>query len=442
MTRSSERPRTPETATAATLRRTTWAAGVGMTVETYDYAVYGFLATVLAANFFPSSSPGAALLSSLAVFGVAFVVRPLGGAIFGPLADRIGRQPTLVITLLGMAAVSTLIGLLPTAETIGVAAPILLVVLRMLQGLSAGGEYGTALIYAAEFSPEGRRGAVTSRVQAGCLVGLLLAATAVLGLNLLLTPEAVQAWGWRIPFLLALPLGVVGLYLRNQLGETPEFTAVRDADAPPPPPVDHKLRRALLLVGVAVLHTVSFYVAFTYVQTFSIGLGFSPVAATGAVVISLLVGVVLVIAAGRLSDRVGRRPVLIGGALAITLASYPLVAGVTNASGFWSLTLCVVLLGAAPAFYAGVAPITYIELFPVHARGTGVSLSYNITVAIFGGTCVYLCQWLIEVTGDNRAPAFVLIGAAVISGLATLGLRSVLPAHTTTTTVTARLGAP
>ncbi|RUQ02424.1 MFS transporter, partial [Microbacterium sp. HSID17254] len=264
------------------------------------------------------------------------------------------------------------------------------------------------------------------------------AATAVLGLNLLLTPEAMQGWGWRIPFLLALPLGVVGLYLRSQLGETPEFTAVRDADSPPPPPVDRPLRRALLLVGVATLHTVGFYVAFTYVQTFSIGLGFSPVTATGAVVISLLAGVALVIAAGRLSDRVGRRPVLIGAALAIALTSYPLVAGVTAASGFWSLTLCVVLLGATPAFYPGVAPLTYIALFPVHARGTGVSLSDNIPVAVVGGTCVCLCQWLIEATGDDRAPAFVLIGAAAISGLAALGLRSVLPARTTTT-VTARL---
>jgi MFS transporter, MHS family, proline/betaine transporter len=406
-----------------TLARTTRAASMGMVVETYDYAVYGFLAVVLAKNFFPGATPGVALLSALAVFGAAFVIRPVGGLIFGPLADRIGRRPTLVITLLGMAVVSTLIGLLPTAATIGVAAPILLVVLRLLQGLSAGGEYGTALIYAAEFAPPGKRGEVTSKVQSGTFVGLLLGALIVLGLNLALTPEAMLGWGWRIPFLLALPLGIVGLLLRNRLGETPAFEAVRDAQAPP---VDRKLLRGLLLIGVGVLHTVGFYIAFTYVQTFSIGLGFAPATATAAIALALVVGVGMAIVGGRVSDRLGRRPTLLIGAGVILVASYLLVSGMTAASGFWSLALCVILLGAGPAFYSGVAPITYIELFPVHARGRGVALAYNLTVALFGGTCVYVCQWLVQLTGDNRAPAFVLMGAALVSGLAALGLRGVL----------------
>jgi MFS transporter, MHS family, proline/betaine transporter len=355
------------------------------------------------------------------------VVRPLGGLIFGPLADRIGRRPTLVVTLLGMALVSTLIGLLPTTATIGVAAPVLLVLLRLMQGLSAGGEYGTALIYAAEFAPPGRRGTVTSKVQSGTFVGLLLGALIVLGLNLALTPESMQAWGWRIPFLIALPLGLVGLYLRNRLGETPEFEAVQGTE--PPPPVDHKLGRGVLLIGVAILHTIGFYIAFTYMQTFSIGLGFAPVVATAAIAVALVVGVGTAVLGGRVADRIGRRPALLIGAGFVLLTSYLLVSGMTTASGFWSLALCLVLLGAGPAYYSGIAPITYIELFPVHARGRGVALAYNLAVAIFGGTCVYVCQWLVQLTGDNRAPAFVLMAAALVSGVAALALRGVLPAR-------------
>ncbi len=419
-------PAHPARPSALTLRRTTIPAGIGNTVETYDYAVYGFLAAVLGKLFFPNAAPGAALLSAFAVFGAAFVVRPLGGALLGPVSDRLGRRPTLVVTLLGMAVVSALVGVLPTAAAIGTAAPVLLVILRLLQGISAGGEYGTAIIYAAEFAPADRKGEMASRVQAGSLCGLLLGALVVVGLNTALDPTAMLAWGWRVPFLLALPLGAIGLYLRSRLGETPEFVAVHDRPGEPAP-VDRKLLRAALLVGVAVMHAVGFYLVFTYTQNLIIQLGFSPVAATGAVAVALLVGIGLVIAGGRLSDRVGRRPALLGTCAVILVVSYPMLAGLTSTSTGWILVGCTVLLAAGPSFYSGMAPITYIELFPVQSRGTGVSLSYNVAVALFGGTAVYLTQWLVQLTGNNRAAAFVLMGAAVLSGLAALGLRGVLP---------------
>ena len=421
-------PAQPAPSSALTLRRTTMAAAIGNTVETYDYAVYGFLATVLAKLFFPTAAPGAALLSAFAVFGAAFVVRPLGGALLGPLADRLGRRPTLVLTLLGMAVASALIGVLPTAASIGTAAPLLLVCLRLVQGIFAGGEYGTAIIYAAEFAPADRKGAMASRVQAGSLAGLLLGALIVIGLNTALAPEAMLSWGWRVPFLLALPLGAIGLYLRSRLGETPEFVAAHDRPDEPAP-VDRKLLRGILLIGVAVTHAIGFYLVFTYTQNLIIQLGFSPAGATGVVAVALLVGIGLVIAGGKLSDRIGRRAALLGAAAVIFVVSYPLFVGLTSASSGWVLVACAVLLAAGPSFYSGIAPITYIELFPVQSRGTGVSLSYNVAVALFGGSAVYVTQWLVGVTGDNRAGAFVLMGAALVSGLAAFGLRSVLTAR-------------
>ncbi|MGE4006824.1 MFS transporter [Pseudonocardia sp.] len=407
------------------MRRTTLAAAIGNTVENYDYAVYGLVATVLAKNFFPDSTPGTALLSTFAVFAAAFLIRPVGALLLGSLADRIGRKPTLVITLVGMAVVSTLIGLLPTAASIGVAAPILLVLLRVGQGLAAGGEYGTAIIYAAEFAPAHRKGEMASRVQMGSLAGLLLGAIIVVALSLTLGAEAMQAWGWRVPFLLALPLGAIGLYLRNRLGETPEFERVQEV-AQDLPAVDRKLWRGLLLIGVAATHAVGFYLAFTYVQNLIIQLKFSLVTATVVIGVALAVGIGLVLAGGRVSDRIGRRPSLLIATAVIIVATYPLMAGLVSSTNPWVLGVFAVLLAAAPSFYSGIAPITYIELFPVQARGIGVSLAFNISVAIFGGTVLYVTQWLVQTTGDNRAGAFVLIGSAVLSGLTALALPSVL----------------
>ncbi|MEU7444363.1 MFS transporter, partial [Streptomyces sp. NPDC044780] len=275
---------------AGTLRRTTLAAAVGNTVETYDYAVYGFLATVLAKVFFPASSPTTALLSSFAVFGSAFLARPAGSLVFGPLADRLGRRPALVASLLLMATVSTLIGVLPSTATIGIAAPVLLVLLRFAQGLAAGGEFTTAIIYVAEFAPPHRRGALSSRVQVGSLAGLLIGAVVVLFLNAELTREQMLAWGWRVPFLLALPLGAIGLYLRSRFGETPEFLAARSETSAQDANVNDLRARVLLLVGVSVLHVIGFYMTYTYVQSYLIQLGLSPFTATSVIAFALLIG--------------------------------------------------------------------------------------------------------------------------------------------------------
>jgi MHS family proline/betaine transporter-like MFS transporter len=413
-----------------TVRRVTLAAAVGNTVETFDYAVYGFMATVLAALFFPNTTPGTALLSTFAIFGAAFFVRPLGSFVFGPLTDRIGRRPTLVLTLLLMAVVTALIGALPTTASIGVAAPILLVALRLVQGLAAGGEYATALIYAAEFSPQRRRGEMTSRVQVGSLCGFLIAAGVVLTLHNVLTPEQILAWGWRMPFLMALPMGAIGLYLRSRLGETPEFEAVKAARVEAAYPARDSLARQwdrmLIIVGVSALHIIGVYMVYSYAQSYIIGLGYTPTRATLVIVVALAAGVLLAIAGGKLTDRRGRRPLLLGVSAAVLASAYPLFSALSSAGSLAEVIVWTVLLSAGPAFYSGVVPITYVELVPVRVRGSAVSIAYNVAAAAFGGSALYVSQWLVDTTGDSRAPALLLMGSAAVSLVAALVLNRYL----------------
>jgi MHS family proline/betaine transporter-like MFS transporter len=402
-----------------TARRVSLAASIGNTIETFDYAIYGFMATVLAALFFPDTTEGAALLSTFAVFGAAFAVRPLGSLVFGPLTDRIGRRPTLVRTLLLMALATAAIGALPTAASVGVVAPVLLVALRLIQGLAAGGEYGTAMIYAAEFSPRRRRGQMTSRIQVGSLCGFLIAAGVVLALHAVLTTEQVMAWGWRVPFLLALPMGAIGLYVRSRLGETPEFEAVTASNRAAAAPVRESFRRQwprmLTIVGISALHIVGIYMVYTYVQSGIIQLGYSPTRATLVIVLALAVGVVLAVVGGTLVDRWGRRPLLFGVSLAVLACAYPLFAALSHAGSLAEVILWAVLLSAGPALYSGVVPIVYVELIPVEVRGSGVSIAYNLAAAAFGGSALYICQWLVNATGDLRSPAFLLMAAAAVS---------------------------
>ncbi|MFI7123096.1 MFS transporter [Amycolatopsis sp. NPDC049868] len=408
--------------TPAEVRRTTLAASIGNTVETYDYAVYGFLATVLAKVFFPAASTGTALLSSFAVFGSAFLARPAGALVFGPVADRLGRRPALVASLLLMAGASTLIGLLPTTAMIGIAAPILLVLLRFAQGLAAGGEFTTAIIYVAEFAPPHRRGALSSRVQVGSLAGFLLGAVVVLSLTAVLTPAQMATWGWRVPFLLALPIGVIGLYLRSRFGETPEFLAARGRPSPGDAAPDGQWARVFLLVGVSVLHIVGIYMVYTYVQSYLIQLRLSAFTATSVIVFALLAGVFFVVAGGRASDRKDRPKVLLASSLVVLVVTYPLFAVLAGAPPLWLIVVCTVLLSAGPAFYSGVAPITYVQLIPVQRRGSVVGISYNVTVGVLGGSAVFICQALVELTGDRRSPAYLLLAAAAASAAAAFGL--------------------
>jgi MFS transporter, MHS family, proline/betaine transporter len=424
MSTTSARPPVPSD---RTMRRVTFAAAAGNTIETYDYAVYGFLTVLLSKLFFPGTEPGVALLSAFAVFGVAFVVRPLGSLLFGTITDRYGRRTSLLGTLVLVASATTLIGVLPTAASVGIWAPILLVLMRLLQGLAAGGEYSTAMIYAAEFTPQHRRGAMTSRVQLGSVLSLLLAAGVVLLLSAVLTPEAMAAWGWRIPFLLALPLGLFGIYIRTRLEESPEFRAMAAAGELPSSPAKEAFARhrglIVLIFGVAAFQQIGYYVAFTFAQSYIIQLGFTQGQATLATLISIAVAVLLVAVGGPLSDRVGRWRMLLGTSVGMLVLAYPMFVGISSARSMPLLVLMTVALGVLPALYAAVAPATYVEVLPAAVRGTVFAVGFALAAALLGGPALYISQLLVEATGDIRAPAYFVMFGAALSIVAALAVR-------------------
>ena len=333
------------------LRKAVTGASIGNAVEWFDFAIYGFLATFIAANFFPSGDETAALLNTFAIFAAAFFMRPLGGFVFGPLGDRIGRQRVLALVILLMAGSTLAIGLLPTYAAIGVAAPLLLLFLRCLQGFSAGGEYGGGAVYLAEFASEKRRGfTVTFMVWSGVL-GFLIGSVTVTLLQTLLPADAMESYGWRIPFLLAGPLGLVGLYIRLRLDDTPQFAelskAQQVAKSPLREAVSTAWRPILQVIGLMIIFNIGYYVVFTFLPTYFIKtLHFTKTNAFVSITLASLVALVLILPLAALSDRIGRRPMLVAGSLAFAIGGYPLFLLLNSGS-----------LAAAIAAHCGLAVI-------------------------------------------------------------------------------------
>jgi MHS family proline/betaine transporter-like MFS transporter len=297
------------------IRRAVRGAAVGNLVEWYDFAIYGFLATYIAAKFFPSGDETAALLNTFAIFAAAFFMRPLGGFFFGPLGDRIGRQRVLAIVILLMSGSTFVIGLVPSYAVIGVAAPLLLLLLRCVQGFSAGGEYGSGACFLAEYAPDKHRGFVVSFLVWSVVVGFLLGSLTVTGLEAVLSDSAMDAYGWRIPFLIAGLLGLVGLYIRLRLDDTPEFEALREKGDVSASPLKEAFttswRPILQIAGLVVIHNVGFYVVFTFLPSyFTKNLGFTKVDAFVSIAVASVVAIVLIPPLGALSDRIGRKPLL------------------------------------------------------------------------------------------------------------------------------------
>jgi MHS family proline/betaine transporter-like MFS transporter len=417
----------------ATLRRATIGATVGSVVEWFDIAVYGYLAAVLGGVFFPSEDPAVSLLSSFAVFGVAFVVRPLGGIFFGTLGDRIGRQRTLAWVIILVSVATLGIGLLPGHASIGVAAPALLVVLRLLQGFSAGGEMGGASAFVAEYSPPHRRGYLVAWVEMGCILGFLLGSLVVLFLNLLLTPEQLASWGWRIPFLLAAPLGIVGLYIRTRLEETPEFAALRSAGNVARNPLLEGIRdhwpAILRTAGYALFQNAALYIILTFVPSYQTEtLGYTAVVASISSVACMTVICLLIPPLGALSDRLGRRPVL-GGSCVLALAlSYPLFVLMGQDSPVLAVAAHLGL-GVILAIFLGPTLAAMNEMFVTRVRYGGFSLGYNLSVSAFGGTAPFLVTWLISRTGNTTSPAFYVMAAAAITVVVILTAHETAPSR-------------
>lgn len=401
------------------VRKAVTGASIGNAVEWFDFAIYGFLATFIAANFFPAGDQTAALLKTFAIFAAAFFMRPLGGFVFGPLGDKIGRQRVLALVILLMSGATVAIGLLPTYTSIGVAAPILLFLLRCLQGFSAGGEYGGGAVYLAEFAADKSRGLTVTFIAWSGVVGFLLGSITVTLLQALLPTAAMDSYGWRIPFLIAGPLGLVGLYIRLRLGDTPQFAELNKTEQVAKSPLREAIttswRSIVRVVGLFIVFNVSYYVVFTFLQPYLITtLKFSKTAAFTSMTVATFVALVLILPLAALSDRVGRKPLLITASVAFIVFGYPLFL-LLNAGSLTAAITAHCGLAVITSIYVSTAVSTGVEMFATAVRYSGFSIGYNVCVAAFGGTTPYIVTWLTAETKNVMAPAFYLIVAAAVS---------------------------
>ncbi|ALG15035.1 MFS transporter [Kibdelosporangium phytohabitans] len=410
----------------AILRRSIAAGAVGVFVHWFDWAAYAYLASTIATVFFPSSDRTAGLLAVFGVFAVSFGIRPIGALVFGPLGDRIGRKRTLSIVIFVMSGATLVIGLLPGYSTIGIAAPVLLVVLRLAQGFAAGGEFGSAASFLAEYAPRRRRGFGVSWLEVGSLLGFLAGSFVFLLLSVGLSGEQVATWGWRIPFLIAAPLGIIGFVIRDKIEDTPEYRTLEATGNIPRSPIRELFRdnwkQLLQAAGLMTMMHVPFYAVLTYLVTYETDyLGHSPGDAALLSTVISLVGLVLVPAFGGLSDRVGRRPVLIGAGIALLVLATPAFLLMrTGVAGTWVAALG---LGVVLAAILGSYAVWSAEIFPTRTRQGGLSIAYNVTAALFAGTVPYLMTTLISATGSTIVPGPYLMVAAVIGLAAAFSLR-------------------
>lgn len=412
-----------------TMRRAVAAAAIGNVTEWYDFGVYSYLAVVITKVFFSNLPPATATVYTFGVFAVSFIVRPIGGLIFGPLGDRIGRTKVLAITVIMMAAGTTVLGLIPGYASIGVAAPLLVLLVRVVQGLSTGGEYGGAMTFIAEYSADRRRGFFGSWLEFGTLTGYAMGATFSAVLIAVLPPEQMESWGWRIPFLLAFPLGVVGLYLRSRLEETPAFqvmvarsethegTSTQDAFRL----IFTRHWRAMLLAGGLVVGwNVTNYVLTAYIPTYLTSTlpaageaGTSESASNILQIVVLLILMVIITFIGRLSDRVGRKPILYTGCMALIVLGLPTIL-LLRVGGLGATFGGLMIMGLTLVLFSAVSPSTLPALFPTEIRYSGLSIAFNIFVSAFCGTAATVIAALVLVSGDLNWPGYYLIAAGVV----------------------------
>ncbi|MFE6157637.1 glycine betaine/L-proline transporter ProP [Streptomyces sp. NPDC056486] len=428
------------------VRRAVTAAALGNTMEWFDFGVYAYLAGTIGKVFFPSSSPGAQVVATFATFAAAFLVRPLGGLVFGPLGDRIGRQKVLAVTMIMMAASTFAVGLLPSYASIGFAAPLLLLVCRLVQGFSTGGEYAGATTYIAEYAPDQRRGFLGSWLDFGTFVGYSLGSGLVTVLTLTLGSDGLESWGWRIPFFIAGPLGLIGLYMRLKLEETPAFQAetasaaaergegAEDGDDDPIEQArqsgkgrlkeifTHHWQALLICMGLVLLYNVTNYMVTSYLPTFMTAtLGESDTTAQLLVLGTMLLVALAITVVGRSSDRWGRRPMFMGGSIALIALAIPAFLLIREGGILLPAFGCAIL-GLLLVCFAGTAAATLPALFPTRLRYGALSIAYNISVSLFGGTTPLLASFLVDKTGNTLVPAFYLMVAGVIGLVSTFFL--------------------
>jgi MFS transporter, MHS family, proline/betaine transporter len=397
-------------------RKAALAAALGTAIEYYEFGVYGYLAVVLGPRFFPGDDPTAQLLAVFAVFGSAFLMRPLGGIVLGRLGDRYGRKPVLVTTVVGMGTATAAIGLLPTAASIGLLAPLGLLLVRLAQGFFAGGEVTGSATYLAESAPHGRRGFVGAFTPVGVAIGGGSAALVAGVVSSVLTEQQLGDFGWRIPFLLAVPLVLVTLLVRHRLEDSHAFTEQRAPAKAPLREVFTGHRAALVKVTLlAIGSNTGYWVGLIFMNSYLTGqLGY-PKSSTFWIMaaISFFVACLMPLS-GALSDRVGRKRMITVGFLGYAVLVVPTMI-VMGLGSFPLAVLAMVVLALPMPIVQSVTYPTYAEQFPTRVRYTGLSFSFNIGTIIGGGLTPYLATWLTATTGDPIAPAYLLMIAAVLA---------------------------
>jgi MHS family proline/betaine transporter-like MFS transporter len=407
-------------------RRNSWraviAASIGNALEWFDLVVYGFFAVTIARLFFPAGNDTVSLLLTLGTFGVSFFMRPLGAIVIGAYADRAGRKAALTLSILLMMSGTLIIAILPTYQSIGLAAPVILVIARLMQGFSAGGEFGSATAFLAEHVP-GRRGFFASwQVASQGLTTLLAAGFGVL-LTGSLAPEQMAAWGWRVPFVFGLLIGPVAWYIRTKLDETPEFLAAETTTTPLRDTFASQKLRLLIAIGVVVLGTVSTYLVL-FMPTYGVKqLGLSPSVSFAAIALTGVIQMMFSPMIGHLSDRHGRTTIMLVPALLLLVLIYPAFLYLIAHPSFGTLIALQIVFGFLMTGYFAALPGLLSEMFPVQTRTTGMSLAYNIAVTIFGGFGPFIIAWLISATGSKAAPSYYLIFAAAVSLTALMAAR-------------------
>jgi MHS family proline/betaine transporter-like MFS transporter len=411
-------------------RRAALAGGVGTLIEYYDFSLYGFMAVVIAPMFFPSDDPVTSLLSALAVFGTAYLIRPLGGIVFGHIGDRFGRKKALMATLVCMGVGSTAMGLLPTPAQIGVWATVLLVIVRLLQGFSAGGEVGGAATFISESAPSHRKATYGAFTPVGSTGGFALAAGVAGAVTALTTDAQMESWGWRIPFLLAFPLTLFCLWARTRVDETHTATESKAKDHLPVGLLFRRQPRALLqATAFSAATNGTAYIGLTY-MAIHLGkhLGYEASAVLGVTMVALGFCALAMPLAGMLGDRIGLTRLLTLGFVGFIVLTYPLM-GLMHISLFVATIAYIILMLNSSAAQVGAYTLLP-QLFDQETRFTGVAMGWNLGVILAGGTAPYAAVWLVERTGNILAPAFFVIALAIVGLAATLTVR---PHHTTST---------